>query len=187
MNAMRAWTFGCLVVLGVAAGACRSVATPLAVERASLQADVCVYGATSAGVVAAVTARGLGLTVVLLAGDGWVGGLTTSGLGATDVGNKDAIGGIARSFYRRLRAHYDDPAAWTHGRREDFRGRGRKKLRLKPFVIPNDHTLFCQARLVHEPGKPLCTAAHIVKGVIIGDAAAPPIRAKFNISHMSSQ
>ena len=124
MNAMRAWTFGCLVVLGVAAGACRSVATPLAVERASLQADVCVYGATSAGVVAAVTARGLGLTVVLLDGDGWVGGLTTSGLGATDVGNKDAIGGIARSFYRRLRAHYDDPAAWTHGRREDFRGRG---------------------------------------------------------------
>ncbi|MCK5943092.1 MAG: FAD-dependent oxidoreductase, partial [Planctomycetes bacterium] len=70
-----------------------------------LRADVCVYGATSAGIVAAVSCRQQGLEVVLLDADGWVGGLTTSGLGATDVGNKDAIGGLSRSFYQRLRAH----------------------------------------------------------------------------------
>lgn len=118
MSVARAWAIGCLVVLG----ACAS--TSPSAGREPQRADVCVYGATSAGVVAAVTARQLGLSVALLDCDHWVGGLTTSGLGATDVGNKDAIGGIARDFYRRLRRHYDDPAAWTRERREDFKGRG---------------------------------------------------------------
>ena len=86
--------------------------------------DVCVYGATSAGVVAAIVGKQLGLAVLLLDCDDWVGGLTTSGLGATDVGNKDAIGGLARSFYRRLRAHYDRPEAWTAERRSEFKSRG---------------------------------------------------------------
>ena len=91
-----------------------------------LEVDVCVYGATSAGVVAAVRARMEGLEVALVDADGWVGGLTTSGLGATDVGNKDAIGGLARTFYQRLRAHYDRDEAWTVEPRERFRGRGHR-------------------------------------------------------------
>ncbi|MBL8753979.1 MAG: FAD-dependent oxidoreductase [Planctomycetes bacterium] len=86
--------------------------------------DVCVYGATSAGVVAAIECVERGLTVLLVDCDDWVGGLTTSGLGATDVGNKDAIGGRARDFYRRLRVHYDRPEAWTRERRADFKSRG---------------------------------------------------------------
>ncbi len=86
--------------------------------------DVCVYGATAAGVVAAVQVARDGRSVLLLDSDDWIGGLTTSGLGATDVGNKDAIGGLAREFYRRLRAHYDRPEAWTAEARADFRGRG---------------------------------------------------------------
>ena len=93
-------------------------------EARELRVDVCVYGATSAGVVAAIRARMDGLEVALLDADGWVGGLTTSGLGATDVGNKDAIGGLARSFYQRLREHYDQPSSWTRERREEFAGRG---------------------------------------------------------------
>lgn len=99
-------------------------ATPPAPRRADVRADVCVYGATSAGVIAAIAAAREGLTVVLLDSDGFVGGLTTSGLGATDVGNKDAIGGLSRSFYRRLRAHYERPEAWTWQRRQDFKSRG---------------------------------------------------------------
>ena len=79
-------------------GACRS-----APPRPAADCDVCVYGATAAGVVAAVAAAQRGLSVVLIDCDGLVGGLTTSGLGATDVGNKDAIGGLSRQFYRRLR------------------------------------------------------------------------------------
>lgn len=89
-----------------------------------LVADVCVYGATAAGVVAALQVLDDGHSVILVDCDGWIGGLTTSGLGATDVGNKDAIGGLARDFYRRLRKHYDDPAAWTREERTKFRGRG---------------------------------------------------------------
>ena len=63
---------------------------------------------------------------MLLDCEDWIGGLTTSGLGATDVGNKDAIGGIAREFYRRVRQHYDRPEAWTRQRRDEFRGRGHR-------------------------------------------------------------
>jgi hypothetical protein len=73
----------------------------------NVDTDLCVYGATPAGIAAAVQARRMGKTVVLLAFDGHLGGLTSGGLGATDIGNKAAIGGIAREFYRRLGAHYD--------------------------------------------------------------------------------
>ena len=88
--------------------------------------ELVVYGATSAGVAAAVEAARSGTDVVLIDPDGHVGGMTTSGLGATDVGNRRAIGGIAREFYRRVRAHYDDDDAWARERREDFRGRGHR-------------------------------------------------------------
>jgi hypothetical protein len=98
--------------------------TATAVEFADVDADLCIYGATAAGVVAAVQAARQGNSVVLIDCDGWIGGLTTSGLGATDVGDKAAIGGLAREFYRRLRQHYDRGAAWTWQRREDFAGRG---------------------------------------------------------------
>src|SRR5262245_44690628 len=75
--------------------------------------EVVVYGGTSGGVAAAVQAARMGKTVVLIEPGKHLGGLTTGGLGATDIGNKAAIGGLAREFYRRIRAHYQDDAAWT--------------------------------------------------------------------------
>lgn len=78
-------------------------------EARVLQSDVCIYGATSAGVAAAVAARRLGRSVVLAAFDTHIGGLTTGGLGCTDFGNKAAIGGISREFYRRLGSYYENP------------------------------------------------------------------------------
>ena len=62
--------------------------------------DVVVYGGTSAGVAAAVQTARMGKTVVLIEPGRHVGGLTSGGLGRTDIGNKRAIGGIAREFYR---------------------------------------------------------------------------------------
>ncbi len=47
-------------------------------------------------------------------------GLTTGGLGWTDIGNKQVIGGIAREFYRRIKAKYDDPKAWIWETREEY-------------------------------------------------------------------
>lgn len=71
-----------------------------------LAADLCIYGANAAGVMAAVQARRLGLSVILLNPATHVGGLTTGGLGYTDFGNKAAIGGLALEFYQQLGAHY---------------------------------------------------------------------------------
>ncbi len=77
------------------------------------EADICVFGGTSAGIVAAVQARRMGKSVILVEAGGHAGGLTTGGLGATDIGNKAAIGGLAREFYHRIAAHYSQAAAWT--------------------------------------------------------------------------
>ena len=63
--------------------------------------DLVVYGGTSAGVIAAVQARRMGKTVVVVCPDRHLGGLSSGGLGFTDTGNKAVIGGLAREFYHR--------------------------------------------------------------------------------------
>jgi hypothetical protein len=86
--------------------------------------DVCVYGGTSAGVIAAVEAMRSGKTAILLEPGKHLGGLSSGGLGFTDIGNKDAIGGLSRDFYRRLGKRYGKDEAWTfepHVAEETFR------------------------------------------------------------------
>lgn len=69
--------------------------------------DVIVYGGTSGGVIAAAKVSKLGKSVLLISLTNHPGGLTSNGLGATDIGNKDAIGGMAREFYERVfRVYY---------------------------------------------------------------------------------
>ena len=87
--------------------------------------DVVIYGATSAGVIAACQVERMGGTVVLVDPDGRLGGLSSGGLGATDIGHKDAVGGLSREFYRRVSRHYDRPEAWRQERAEDYRGGAR--------------------------------------------------------------
>lgn len=77
------------------------------------QVDVVVYGATCAGVTAAIQLAQLNRKVALLEFGDHVGGLSSGGLGATDIGNKAAIGGLAREFYRRLGRHYGNEENWT--------------------------------------------------------------------------
>lgn len=76
------------------------------------QYDVCVYGGTSAGVIAAYTAARLHKKVILIEPGKHLGGLSTGGLGYTDIGNKYAITGLARDFYRRLGKHYGKFEQW---------------------------------------------------------------------------
>lgn len=76
------------------------------------QADVIVYGGTSAAVAAAVEVARLGKSVILVSPDRHLGGMTSSGLGFTDVGNKSVIGGLAHEFYHRVYLHYRDTASW---------------------------------------------------------------------------
>jgi hypothetical protein len=86
--------------------------------------DVVVYGGTSGGVSAAVQAARLGKAVVLFEPGKHLGGLTSGGLGATDIGNKAAIGGLAREFYQRIKKHYQDEGNWRYEKRADFKGPG---------------------------------------------------------------
>lgn len=75
--------------------------------------DICVYGATSAGIIAAYTAKMQGKSVILLEPSNQIGGLTTGGLGQTDIGNKYAITGLSRDFYRKIGQHYGKFEQWT--------------------------------------------------------------------------
>jgi hypothetical protein len=73
------------------------------------EVDVCVYGGTSGGVVAAVAAARLGKSVALVSLNNHVGGMTASGLGVTDIGpgnDTSYVSGISREFYRRVGAAY---------------------------------------------------------------------------------
>jgi hypothetical protein len=87
--------------------------------------DIVVYGGTSGGITAAIQAARLGKTVVLIEPTAHLGGLTSGGLGATDIGNKAAIGGLSRDFYRKVGAYYRQPSAWKHGSLEAYND-GRK-------------------------------------------------------------
>src|SRR5687768_8312444 len=78
-----------------------------------IETDVCVYGGTAGGVAAAVQAAREGHSVALLEFGGHLGGMTSGGLGQTDIGNKAAIGGISREFYERVGRHYKKEISWT--------------------------------------------------------------------------
>lgn len=85
------------------------------------EADVVIYGATSAGVSAAVQTTRMGKTAIIIEPGQHVGGLTSGGLGWTDSGNKAVVGGIAREFYQRVKKYYDNPAVWVHEPRDKYR------------------------------------------------------------------
>ncbi|WP_439481374.1 FAD-dependent oxidoreductase [Cyclobacterium plantarum] len=86
------------------------------------QYDLVVYGGTSAGVTAALQAARMGKKVVLIEPGQRLGGLTTGGLGQTDIGNKQAIGGIAREFYRNIKQYYDQPENWHWQEKKNYKG-----------------------------------------------------------------
>lgn len=74
--------------------------------------EVCIYGGTSASVTAAYAAAHEGGHVVIVCPDVTIGGMTTGGLGQTDIGNKQAVVGLARRFYRELGTYYGKLEQW---------------------------------------------------------------------------
>lgn len=82
--------------------------------------DIVIYGGTSTGVAAAIQSSRMGKSVVLIEPSQHVGGLTTGGLGATDIGNKSAIGGISREFYQNIKKYYEDSSNWKWQTREEY-------------------------------------------------------------------
>jgi FAD dependent oxidoreductase len=78
-----------------------------------IETEILVFGGTAGGVSAACTAARLGKKTALTEFGQHIGGLTAGGLGATDIGNKTAIGGFSRAFYKDLGKHYGKDEAWT--------------------------------------------------------------------------
>jgi hypothetical protein len=76
-------------------------------QQAQALYDVVVYGDSSGAVTAAVAAKRQGHSVVLLNPSGFLGGMSASGLGATDfLGQRSTIGGVASEFYDAIAASY---------------------------------------------------------------------------------
>lgn len=84
----------------------------LAERKSEVAVDLCIYGGSSAGIVAAYTALNAGKTVIVIEPGGRIGGLSSSGLGQTDIGNKYVVTGLALDFYRKLGAYYGNLENW---------------------------------------------------------------------------
>ena len=113
-----------LAVLLISLGGCAGTEGPSTPARRAEVFDVVVYGGTSAAVTAAVQAKRMGKSVVVVSPDRHLGGLTSGGLGWTDTGDKSVIGGLAREFYHRIWLHYETPEAWRWQERSEYGNRG---------------------------------------------------------------
>ncbi|MFB5945598.1 FAD-dependent oxidoreductase [Albibacterium profundi] len=88
------------------------------------EADVIIYGGTSAAIISAVQVVQLGKSVLVVSPDKHLGGLSSGGLGFTDTGDKSVIGGLAREFYHRVYLHYQDTDAWKWQKKSEYGNRG---------------------------------------------------------------
>ena len=114
-------------------------------QGATVTTDVCVYGESASGVMAAIQAARLGKKTVLVSKNSHVGGLATSGLTATDINRQDQVGGLAAEFYGRIWDYYIRPEVWRNQTREQFMESSRKRT----FSGKNDDR---QIQWVYESG-----------------------------------
>lgn len=94
--------------------------SPTALAADAVLADVCIYGGTSGGVVAAVQAARMGKRTILVEPGRHLGGMTAAGLSAVDIGDPRSVGGIAREYFTRLVGAYGKTLAWD----KPFEGHG---------------------------------------------------------------
>lgn len=88
----------------------------VALVHAERKYDVVVYGSTSAGITAAIQVARMGKNVLLISQTKHLGGVTSSGLGATDINQRAPIGGLSREFYQRIYQYYENPKVWRNGK-----------------------------------------------------------------------
>ena len=112
--------------------------TRLTVLGQLYKADIIVYGGTSAGIMAAVQATKMGKSVIVVSPDRHLGGLSSSGLGFTDTGDKSVIGGLARTFYQKVYQHYQQANAWKWQKKEAYGNKGQGT----PAIDGTDRTMW---------------------------------------------
>jgi hypothetical protein len=114
--------------------------------------DLVIYGGTSAGIVAAVQAARMGKSVMVINPGTHLGGLTTGGLGQTDIGNKTVIGGISREFYQRIRRYYEDTLHWEWEQRPDYSDGGQTR------TLPGEDAMW-----TFEPGAAMSVFSDLIR------------------------
>jgi FAD-dependent oxidoreductase family protein len=117
--------------------------------------DIVIYGGTSSGVIAAVQAARMGKTVALVEPGRHLGGLTSGGLGRTDYGHQETIGGLARTFYEKAGRYYQQEIAWDfepHVAEKVFNDMVREAGPGKLEVILEQRLLFDARRGVQRKG-----------------------------------
>jgi hypothetical protein len=98
--------------------------TPTQKTVNTYEADVIIYGGTSSAVIAAVEVARSGKSVIMVSPDVHLGGLTAGGLGWSDTGKKEAIGGLSREFYQRIYSHYANDEAWKWELKNEYGNTG---------------------------------------------------------------
>jgi hypothetical protein len=93
-------------------------------QAQTYRADVIIYGGNASAIIAAVQVKKMGKSVIVLCPETHLGGLTSGGLGFTDTGNKEVIGGLARDFYRRIYDHYQVDKSWNWQAKSSFGNKG---------------------------------------------------------------
>lgn len=106
--------------------------------QSKYEADVIVYGGTSAAITAAVQVKKMGKSVIIVSPDTHLGGLSSGGLGFTDTGNKEVIGGLSREFYHRLYEHYQQDNSWVWQKRAEYGNKGQGT----PAIDGNNRTMW---------------------------------------------
>jgi FAD dependent oxidoreductase len=161
-----------------------AIALTLPLQAEPSQHDIVVYGGTSGGIIAAVQAKKSGRSVVLVSPTKYLGGLTTSGLGWTDLGRDSILGGLSRDFYTRLFHHYEKAEAWKWEKRETYANKGQGQPALNPktniasVFEPSAATAVFQAML-DEYDIPVVTARLDLKdGVVMNGKRIRQIRAE---------
>lgn len=113
-----------LIILSIPFLAVTLVCGSVPCSSQEYEADIVIYGGTSAAVIASVEAKKAGKSVIVVSPDRHLGGLSSGGLGFTDTGDKSVIGGLARDFYHRVFLHYQQDTAWRWQPKETYGNRG---------------------------------------------------------------
>lgn len=106
-----------VILAGLVFKACQN---PSEIQENAKSADVIIYGGTCAAITSAVQIVKMGRSVIIVSPDTHLGGLTASGLGFTDTGDKSVIGGLSKEFYHRIFLYYQDSSAWKWQKKEEY-------------------------------------------------------------------